>query len=453
MPGARVKHDPGRAVALDAPVALPPETRGSEHVVLAPLVSQGPGFAALVLGLLAVIGVGLVGWTLQLRDGLTATGLSDRVQWGVYITSFVFFIGISHAGTLISAILRVTGTEWRRPITRVAEAITVFALLVGAPFVIFDLGRPERFWYLIVHGRFESPILWDFVSILTYLTGSVIYLYLPMIPDLALCRDRLDGIPVWQRRMYRALSLGWSGTPRQVELLERAIGVMAVVIIPVAISVHTVVSWIFGMTLRTGWHSSIFGPYFVIGAIFSGVATLLIALYVCRQAFGLEAFITRVHFRNLGLLLLVLDLLYFYFSLSEYLTAGYGGELADAALLDRLLTGDYAGAFWFFVLGGLVVPAVILAFPRTATIGGIVAASVLVDVGLWVKRYVIVVPTLALPQVAGEWAAYRPTWVEWSILAAAVAAFVLLYALFARFFPLVSLWEMRAEDGRGGGDG
>src|SRR5690242_15754171 len=235
--------------------------------------------------LAAVCAWGLIAFIHQLRIGLAATAMGNYFSWGVYIINFVFFIGISHAGTLVSAILRVTGAEWRRPITRMAEGITVFALMIGAPMIIVDMGRPDRLLNVIIHGRLQSPILWDVCSVTTYLSGSLMYLYLPMIPDLAVLRDHPGNFAPWRRWLYRKLSIGWTGTPDQWRRLERAISVMAVVIIPVAISVHTVVSWIFGMTLRAGWHSTIFGPYFVVGAIFSGIAALITAMAMFTKFF------------------------------------------------------------------------------------------------------------------------------------------------------------------------
>lgn len=248
-----------------------------DEILFQPLKSNSSRFYMFVAILLAVISWAAYAYFTQLRDGLIVTGLRDNIFWGIYMTNFVFFIGISHAGTLISAILRVTGAEWRRPITRMAEAITVFALLVGGPMILIDMGHPERLLNLLLYGRIQSPILWDLISITTYITGSLLYLYLPMIPDVAECRDRLTDAPPWKRFLYRTLSLGWRGDAEQVHRLERGVGIMAILIIPVAISVHTVVSWIFGMTLRPGWHSTIFGPYFVVGAIFSGIAALLLA--------------------------------------------------------------------------------------------------------------------------------------------------------------------------------
>ncbi|MBI4280446.1 MAG: polysulfide reductase NrfD [Armatimonadetes bacterium] len=483
--------------------------------VLRPLQVTGWGFRLFVAALLAVIAVGAYAYFTQLRDGLGVTGLNNRVSWGLYITNFVFFIGVSHAGTLISAILRVTGAEWRRPITRMAEAITAFALMVGAPMVLIDMGRPERLLSVFTDGRLQSPILWDVISITTYLTGSLLYLYLPMIPDLAMLRDRLTTVAPWKRWLYRVLSAGWRGTERQHAWLERAIAAMAIVIIPVAVSVHTVVSWIFGMTLRAGWHSTIFGPYFVVGAIFSGIAAIITAMVIFRRIYRLEGFLTVSHFRRLGYLLLTLNLVYLYFTVSEYLTISYGAQEHDINLVHALFYGPFAPAFWVMVVAGLVLPAVLLLLPHISTVDvlarvpglrplpigvaaaalgavavvlrfprvvpvqaglsqispdmvllaagvvGVLAfialmpalrqrpvaavflASVLVNIGMWLKRYIIVIPSMALPITPSEWATYTPTWVEWAITAAAFAAFILLYALFSKVFPLISLWEVR----------
>jgi Ni/Fe-hydrogenase subunit HybB-like protein len=374
------------------------------------------------------------------------------VSWGLYMGNFVFFIGISHAGTLISAILRVTGAEWRRPITRMAEAITVFALVVGASMVIIDMGRPDRVWHVIAHGRLQSPILWDVAAITTYLTGSILYLYVAMIPDLAiLARSaREKGRSSLLTRVYRALSLGFTGTPEQSRRLNRALAVMAVIIIPVAISVHTVVSWIFGMTVRPGWHSTIFGPYFVIGAIFSGTAAIILAMAIFRRAYRLEKYLTHQHFRYLGILLLALTVLYIYFTISEYLTIWYGGTSTDARLI-ALLMGwtPYGAAFWGWVVLGLLVPAVLLAIPVRRSLAPLVIASVLINIGMWLKRYLIVVPTMKTPELPAEGLGltiqYFPTWIEWAITAGGLAAFVLLFTLFSRVIPILSIWET-AED-------
>jgi len=408
--------------------------------LLAPLQKTTWRFYALVGVLLAVIGWGVYAYTWQLRSGLSVTGLTDRVSWGLYISNLVFFIGISYGGTLISGILRLTHAEWRRPITRLAETTTVMSLLVAAVFPMLDLGRPDRALNLLLYRRIESPIVWDFLGIFTYLAGALLYLYLPLIPDLAIVRrwvkaGRMRGL------LYRLLGGRWTGSRLQKRSLERSIGIIAVLIIPVAISVHTVLSWIFAMTLRSGWHTAILGPYFVAGAIFSGTAVVIITMAIVRRVYHLEAYITLRHFRNLGALLLVLDLVVIYFTLSEYLTAAYGAESQDLLWLKALVTGRYAPLFWLMLVGGFVFPAVLLVLRRT--VAGIVLASVLVSVAMWLERFLIVVPTMMAPQMGSTWNLYTPSWVEWSITAAGVAAFALLCAVFTKLFPIVSIWETR----------
>lgn len=434
---------------------VPPEERDARAVeahLLSTLDPMGRAGRLWIAGLLAVCAIGAVAWRTQLEHGLRVTEMRNYVSWGAYMVNFVFFIGISHAGTLISAILRVTDAGWRRPITRMAEAITVFALLVGAPMVLIDMGRPDRIMNVFTHGRFQSPILWDVVSITTYLTGSMLYLYVAMVPDMPLLarhareRGRSPRL-VW---LYETMSLGYRESPEHRRRLGVALGAMAAIIIPVAVSVHTVVSWVFGMTLRPGWHSTIFGPYFVVGAIFSGTAAIITAMAIFRRAYRLERYLLPLHFRHLGKLLLVLTLLYAYFTLSEYLTAWYGGLEADSRLME-LLAGQtaYGLSFWLWVVLGLFAPIGFLLFPGRRSISAIVAASVLVNIGMWVKRYLIVVPTLQTPFIPAEAAGitpwYFPSPVEWAITAGAFAAFLLLFTLFSRLFPILSIWET-AED-------
>ncbi len=490
-----------------------------EQRLLATLESGGPGFYALLGGLLAVFAWGVVAYVTQLWYGLGVTGLRDHVMWGVYITNFVFFIGVSHVGALMSAILRLTGAEWRRPITRMAEAITFASLLMGALMPLVDMGRPDRLLNVLVHGRLQSPVLWDVLSITTYLTGSTLFLYVPMIPDLALLRDRYAAGPTWRRRLYSVLSLGWRGTPEQMRDLETVVSVLAVIIIPIAVSVHTVVSWIFGMTLRAGWNSTIFGPYFVSGALFSGAAAVVTAMAAFRWAYGLEEYITESHFRRMGYLLIVLGLAYGYFTFAEYLTPAYKMATAERGYLTAVLWGRFSGLFWFTQGVGVLLPVLLLTLPRVrwvvrlrgvpglqprpALVGAAayavvvallstagprvplagpglawegvrwmwpvvvawlllaflayfhdrpvaaaVVASLLVNVGAWLKRYVIIVPTLENPflpiqRAPAGWAVYQPTWVEWSITAGALAGFALIYILFSKLFPIVPIWETR----------
>ena len=412
--------------------------------LVSPLRKTTWRFWAVVAPLAAVVALGAYAYYVQFVTGLGVTGMNNYVSWGLYISDFVFFIGVSHAGTLISAILRVSGAEWRKPITRMAESITVIAISVGAMFPLIDLGGPTRLLNLLEFGRIQSPILWDFISIATYLAGSLLYLFLPLIPDLAAIKEKQVGGPI-RRRLYGFLAMKWRSSPSQKRRLKRGIAIMAVLIIPVAVSVHTVVSWIFGMTLRVGWHSTIFGPYFVVGAILSGIATIILAMAVFRRAYHLERWIKPVHFRNLGLMMLALELILIYFTLSEYLTAAYGSETADTQWLNSLAFGPYAYMFWGMVVGGFLIPVFILAATRLRSVAWLVVASLMVNVGMWFERLLIVVPAMATPQTPVAWGTYVPTWVEWSITAGAIAGFALLYAVFSKVFPLVSIWEVSEE--------
>ncbi|MBI4494034.1 MAG: polysulfide reductase NrfD [Chloroflexi bacterium] len=414
-----------------------------EARALRPLVGGGRGYLLWLVFLLAVIGWAVHAYSSQVEDGLIVTGMRDRISWGVYIASFVFFIGISHAGTLLSAILRATRARWQMSITRMAEFITVVALMVGALFPLIDMGRPDRLLNLLVFGRWQSPLLWDVLAITTYLTGSSLYLYLPLVPDFALCRDRLGpAVPGWKRWFFQAAALGWNGSPRQHHTLERAMTVMMVIIIPVAVSVHTVVSWIFAMTLRDPLNSTIFGAYFVAGAIYSGIAAIILLMAVLRKLLHLEEYITQTQFVNLGYLLAEFTLIMGYMNLSEYVTTGYKMQEGAPFHFQQLMVGPFAGLFWFYIFGGLLVPGLIILRPRTRTIAGVVAAALLVLLAMWVERYLIVVTGFRVPLMPYQPADYLPTWVEWSILAGAFALFALLISIFAKLFPVISVWEV-----------
>jgi molybdopterin-containing oxidoreductase family membrane subunit len=334
------------------------------ETLVEPLFRAGPGFYALVLFLLAVIGWGGFVYLRQITQGLAVTGMQRPAYWGVYMVNFVFFIGISHAGTLISAILRVTQAEWRRPITRIAEAITVVALVVGTFQILFDMGRPDRLLLMFRYGRLQSPLLWDMVSVTLYFLGSVTYFYLPLIADVAILRDNLPtSAPAWRRRLYNVLALGWRGNRTQWLRLERVIAVMAIIIIPIAVSVHTIISWILATTLQPGWHSTVFGPYFVVGAIFSGIGALFIAMTVMRWAFRLEAYITEKQYRYLGYLLIAMTLIWFYFTYTEHLILAAGQQEAEFPVLASKLWGAYAPGFWLMV-GLMIVAFWVLVLPR-----------------------------------------------------------------------------------------
>ena len=395
----------------------------------------------------------LIAYGIQLRKGLIVTGLRDEVSWGIYISTFVFWVGVSKGGTMVSAILRITNADWRTPMTRLSEAITVLALITGAPMIIADLGRPDRVYNLLRYGRIQSPLIWDFISVMTYLTACIIYFYLPLIPDLALLAQD-ERMPTWRRRLYKGISLNWADTPVQRQLLERMIHVMAIIVIPLAVSVHTVVSWIFAMTLRPGWNSTIYGPYFVVGAIYSGAAAVIVAMWLLRRTMHLDAYLQAEHFRKIGKLLLAATLVYLYFNINEYLTVGYKLEGFERDLVESLFVGHFARFFWSVQITGVFVPIAILMavllIPalKRSSIEGVGTASLFIVLGAWAKRFLIVVPTLQTPflpaqRIPAEWTHYSPTWVEWAIVGGALAWFLLAYSVTAKLFPIVSIWETR----------
>jgi len=410
--------------------------------IVDPLLKFTINFKITLVILILLALFGFISWMVQVRYGMRATGLNVPVYWGFYITNFVFFIGISHAGTLISAILRIAKAEWRRAITRSAEVITVMVILFGAGQVILDLGRPDRVLNVIFHGNFHSPLLWDVVSITTYLTCSSIYLLIPLIPDLAILRDQSKK----KFFLYKILSLGFNFSEKHWKRLEGAISVLAILVIPIAVSVHTVVSWVFAMTIQPMWHSTIFGPYFVMGAIYSGIAALIVAMYIIKISFHLEDYFKEIHFRYLGSMLLLMTLLWFYFTFAEFLTTFYGQEPEHMAIFWEKIKGRYAPLFWAMFLTNFLVPFIILAIKKLKTQKTILVASISVLIGMWLERFIIVVPSLSRPRTPIPSGIYIPSLVEIILLISSASTFILFYFLFARFFPIISIWEI--QEGR-----
>lgn len=428
-----------RAEVADKLARMSPD----EQALLRPLVSTSRSYYFLLLVMALVVAWGLYAYSLQVRFGLGVTGLNRPSYWGIYIIDFVFFIGISHAGTLISAILRVSQAEWRRAITRSAELITVIVIGFGAIQPVLDLGRPDRLLAIFLHPNLRSPLLWDVASIGLYFASCTIYLWVPLLPDLALIRDSRIKMP-W---LYRILAMGYQHTPTNKAKLEKVIGRLSIAVIPIAVSVHTIIGWIFAMTLRPMWHSTIFGPYFVMGAIYSGIAAILVAMAIIRKSFKLEDYFRDIHFDYLGRMLLLFSCLWFYFTFAEYLTAFYGGEPGEMRTFWAKVTGAYAVPFWTMVACCFVIPFAIMSRKAWRTPTGTVLASVPVILGMWLERFNIVVPTSVNPrwEIAGL-GQYMPSWVEMSVMAGTFAGFAFLYMIAIKFVPIVSIWEI--QDGR-----
>ncbi|MFB6344180.1 MAG: NrfD/PsrC family molybdoenzyme membrane anchor subunit [bacterium] len=386
----------------------------------------------------------------QLNVGMGTTGLNNPVNWGFYIINFVFWVGISHSGTMISAILRLTKAEWRYPITRAAEAMTLFSLMMAGLFPLIHLGRNWLFWYMIplpwgrgLWPNFRSPLLWDMTAIFTYMTGSSLFLYLALIPDLGLYRDH-EKVTGWRKTLYKVLSLGWRGTHFQWRWFERASIIMTVVIIPVFASVHTIVSWDFGMTIVPGWHSTIFAPYFVVGAILSGVAAVITLMVLLRWSYGLEDYITREHFDQLGKMLLGVSLLWTYFFVTETGTVWFSSEAVEKPQLIARTIGQFWPLFVIMVVTNTVIPVLCFSIKRFRRwIPGMLVVSLLINVGMFIERFLIIVPSLAHTATPFSWGNYAPSWVELSITVGALCGFTFLYLLFIKLFPLIPVWEIK----------
>ena len=390
-----------------------------------------------------VILVGLYAFVLQFMKGHIVTGMRDNVVWGVYIINFIFFVCLSYSGAFIGGILHFFKTPWKNSVARIVEIITVLSLIIGPIFILLCIGRLDRLHYLFMYPRIQSPITWDIIAIMTDLIGCFIYLYLTFIPDFAILRDNSEKMPKWRQKTYKYLAIGYQDTTSQRERLHKITKTMSVMIIALAIIAYSVLAWIFSLTLQPGWNSSIFAPYFIIAGLYSGVAVIIISMYLIRKFYNLDHYIRKVHFIGAGVILLVMSLLYGYFTFSEYFARWFSHKTHDVNLLDTLFTRY----FWEFIFAnyiGILVPIVILFFKKFRTIKSITIAAIIAVLGLWLNRYLIVVPTLETPYLPiqdtrEEFIHYSATWVEWSLSFAGVAAFILFFILIMKLVPIIPM--------------
>jgi len=400
-----------------------------------------------ILVCLFVFFLGMIGLWKQITEGHIVTGMRDNVVWGIYIVNFIFFMGLSYAGALISGTLHLFSAEWRKPIIRIAELITVISILIGPFYILLCVGRLDRLYFLALYPRIQSPITWDVVAISTDIVGCIVYLYLSLIQDFAILRDDVDlDVPAWKKKLYTILSLGYTDTPSQRKHLKVSRNLMAAMVIAIAIIVYSVLAWLFGVTLQPGWHSTIFGPYFVIAAVYSGTGLMIIIMWIYRKIYHLENFITKKHFEYVGYLLLIIGAFYGYFTFCDYLTKWYGSQKMDSLLIDKMFTQYY----WLFIIAnyvGILVPIIIIGISKLRTINSIFAAAIITVISLWVNRYLIIVPTLETPflpiqDIRPAWQHYSSTWVEWALTGAGVAVFVGLLMLASKLIPIISVSEM-----------
>ncbi len=328
-----------------------------------PLFRAGPSFWLTAAGLGVILAWGVKTYLRQFDLGLVVTGMGRPAYWGIYIVNFIFLIGVSMAGTVVTAVLHLTGVNWRRPITRIAEATTVAGLLVAGVQIMVDMGRPDRLLSLLRYGRLQSPLLWDVASLTLYLLVSMFALYVSLIPDLGIMRDNLpDRAPGWRRLLYTGLALGWRGNREQWLRLERLVRIVSILAIPTGVSLHTVTSWILSTTLQPGWHSTILAPYFVVGAIFSGIALLFILVTIMRASSGVRFYIDEGHYRKLGWLFITMSLVWFYFTYTEHLTMLAGQDAVEWPVLASKLWGADAPLFWL-MLALMLVAILVLTLP------------------------------------------------------------------------------------------
>jgi molybdopterin-containing oxidoreductase family membrane subunit len=381
--------------------------------------------------------------------GIGVWGNNQPVAWAFPITNFVFWIGIGHAGTLISAILFLFRQHWRTSINRFAEAMTIFAVMCAGLFPLLHTGRPWLAWWMFPYPnqmgmwpQFRSPLLWDVFAVSTYATVSMLFWYMGMIPDLATIRDRARNR--FRQIVYGVLALGWHGSARQWHRYERAYLILAALATPLVLSVHSVVSFDFAVSQLPGWHTTVFPPYFVAGAIFSGFAMVVTLLVPSRQIFGLQNLVTMRHLENMNKIILATGSMVGYAYIIEFFVAWYSGNIYERFTFINRALGPYGWAYGVMVFCNVVVPqAFWFKRVRTSLIGMMIVA-ILVNVGMWFERFVIVVTSLARPHLPSSWAMFYPTWVDILMFVGSFGLFFTFFLLFLRFMPMIAMAEVKA---------
>ena len=423
--------------------------------LLHPLTTRPLAFGLWIGFLLTFIAVAVWAYYYQFEYGLGVTGMRDYVSWGLYIASFVFFVATALVGMLISAVVGLLGQKWIIPISRIAEMIALAFVMMAGIIIVVDMGRPDRLLNVFIYGRFQSPIFWDITVVNVYLVISMLLLFLPLLPDLGIIRNHMkNDIPKWQWRMYNILSLGWVGTPGQYKILHRTIRVLLILIVPVALALHTVTSWLSALTLRAGWDSTVFGPYYVSGAFVAGAGAVLVAMYFLRKFYHLENYLTDFHFDKMGKLMVLVSLLYLYFNINEFLVPAFKMKTADAHHIHTLfsLHGEYGVMFWLTQTFGLLLPIFLGLFKRFRKPFPMMLIGLAIVIGAWFKRVIIIIPTLIhaylpIQNVPESFHEYNPTGIEITITMGTIATAVLIFSLLAKFFPVIAIWELAEEEG------
>ena len=409
---------------------------------------SGMWYAAFFVAL-TMLGLGVWAVSYQLMTGIGTWGLNNTVGWAFDITNFVFWIGIGHAGTLISAILFLFRQRWRTSVNRSAEAMTIFAVICAGIFPIIHMGRPWLAFWVIPYPNlrgplwvnFRSPLVWDMFAISAYFIISFVFWYVGMVPDLATLRDRTKS--KIKKALYGFFSLGWNGSNRTWSRYETVYLLLAGLATPLVVSVHTIVSWDFATSVITGWHTTIFPPYFVAGAVFSGFAMVLTLMLIARKVMRLEEYITMHHIESMCKVIIATGGMVGLAYMTEFFVALYSGnEYERFAFINRAL-GPYAWAYWIMVTCNLVVPQFFWSKRIRQNLTAVFILVILVNVGMWFERFVIIVTSLSRDYLPSSWAHYTPSFVEIATLIGSFGLFFTLFLLFVRFLPVISIGEVK----------
>jgi Ni/Fe-hydrogenase subunit HybB-like protein len=428
-----------------------------DHTVLDTLSPPSGGYWLVIMALILGVLFGAACWTYQIFIGIGVGGQNNPVAWGIYLVNFVFWVGIAHSGTLISAILHLLRAGWRNPIARAAETMTVFAVMIAGLFPFIHLGRVWVVYYMLPYPNqrnlwpnFQSPLVFDMVAISTYFTVSSLFWYTGMLPDLARVREAATGI---RKKIFTVLSLGWTGHHDQWRHYTRGYLFFAALATPLVVSVHSVVSWDFALGIVPGWHSTIFAPYFVAGAIHSGLAMVLTLMIPLRKIFRYERIITIGVLDNVAKTIIFTGLIVGYAYGVEYFLAWYSGNIVEQESFRWRAVGNYSLEFWIMVICNSIVPLLFFLKKVRTSIPWLFGISILINIGMWYERFVIIIGGVAHDFIPHAWGLYGPRFVELGIMFGSFSLFFLLFLLFVKHLPSVSMTEVKETLGPGGGHG
>jgi len=400
---------------------------------------------------LVIISVlGIIAYIDQVIKGQVVTNMNDYALWGIYISNFVFFVATSFVGTVTVAVLRLTKNAWRTPIVRIAEIISLACIIMAGITIMIDMGRPDRLLYLFIHGRMQSPIIWDVIIIPTYIVISLLLLYFPLLPDLAILKKHFNKTKPKLSKWYGKLSFNWTGSIAQKAIQSKSIQIIAILTIPAGFMLQTIDAWLFSTLFRVGWDSTNMGAYFISGASVAGIGALVTVVYVIQRAYKLEDYITDYHYDKLGKLLALTCLIYLYFNVNEYLLPQLTSKKEEITHTNVLFTGEYAPLFWLVTIGGLIIPILLLLFKKGRKPLPMFVIGIMVVVGSWWKRYLIVTPTLLHPflpiqGVPESWRHYFPSMHEWVITIGTLAMALLIITVLVRYLPVIPIQRTADE--------